>query len=225
MCCGSCISPTPSTPIARTRAARCRRRGAIVVQSYLEGTRYAAADQALLLFVAEHILTALERKNSQAELEQRVVDRTRELAETNTDLEQQVAERLRGEHLQATLYKIAALANTDEDSERFYRHIHLAVGQLLNAENFYIALLSSDGTQLEFPYFVDAHDTAPATLGRSLGECVIRHGRPLLADAAEVARLEAEGELDPTPGDRTFSVCWLGVSLLDSGGVIGVGGG
>ncbi|HSM10946.1 MAG TPA: EAL domain-containing protein [Lysobacter sp.] len=201
-------------------------RGAIVVQSYLEGTRYTAADQALLSFVAEHILTALERKNSQAELEQRVVDRTRELAESNTDLEQQVAERLRGEHLQATLYKIAALANTDEDSERFYRHIHLAVGQLLNAENFYIALLSSDGTQLEFPYFVDAHDTAPATrpLGRSLSEYVIRHGRPLLAGATEVARLEAEGELDPTPSDRTFSVCWLGVPLLDSGGVIGVVG-
>ncbi|MHB8911941.1 MAG: bifunctional diguanylate cyclase/phosphodiesterase [Lysobacter sp.] len=199
-------------------------RGAVVVQSYLEGIQYTAADQALLSFVAEHILTALERKRGQAELEHRVAERTQQLAEANADLQQQVAERLRGEHLQATLYRIAALANTDESSERFYRHIHHAVGELLNAENFYIALLSSDGSQLEFPYFVDARDPAPPPrpIGRSVSEYVIRHGRPLLADGAEVARLEAQGELVTTQTDRSLAVCWLGVPLLDSEGVIGL---
>ncbi|HEY5614334.1 MAG TPA: EAL domain-containing protein [Lysobacter sp.] len=199
-------------------------RGAVVVQSYLEGIQYTAADQALLSFVAEHILTALERKHGQAELEQRVIERTQQLAAANTDLQQQVRERLRGEHLQSTLYKIAALANTDESSERFYRHIHHAVGELLNAENFYIALLSRDGSQLEFPYFVDVQDVAPSPrpIGRSLSDYVMRHGNALLADGAEVARLEALDEIDVTPSDRTLSVCWLGVPLLDSDGVIGV---
>jgi len=199
-------------------------RGAVVVQSYLEGIQYTAADQALLSFVADHILTALERKRGQAELEQRVADRTHQLAEANAGLQQQVAERLRAEHLQATLYRIAALANTDESSERFYRHIHQAVGELINAENFYIALLSDDRTQLEFPYFVDAQDHAPPPrpVGRSVSEYVIRHGRPLLADGAEVARLEAQGELEVTH-DRAQAVCWLGVPLLDSSeGVTGV---
>ena len=199
-------------------------RGAVVVQSYLEGIQYTAADQALLSFVADHILTALERKRGQAELEQHVVERTQQLAEANADLQKQVFERLRAEHLQATLYRIAALANTDDSSERFYRHIHHAVGELLNAENFYIALLSSDGSQLEFPYFVDALDHAPPPrpIGRSVSEYVIRHGRPLLADGAEVARLEAQGELDVMQTGRSQSVCWLGVPLLDNEGVIGL---
>ena len=199
-------------------------RGAVVVQSYLDGIVYTAADQALLSYVAEHILTALERKNSQSELEQRVVDRTHELAEANAGLQQQVAERLRGEHLQATLYRIAALANTDESSERFYRHIHHAVGELINAENFYIALLSSDGSQLEFPYFVDAQDPAPSPrpIGRSVSEYVIRHGRLLLADGAEITRLEAQGELEVMHTGRSQALCWLGVPLMDSEGVIGV---
>ena len=111
-----------------------RVRGALVVQSYLEGTQYTTAEMSLLAFVAEHVLTALERKTSQAELERRVAERTRQLAETNVELRREVAERERGERLQAALYQIAALTNSEDTSERFYRHVHAIVGELINAE-------------------------------------------------------------------------------------------
>jgi diguanylate cyclase (GGDEF)-like protein len=198
--------------------------GAVVVQSYLPGVGFTAADKALLMFVAEHILTALERKYAKEALEQRVEQRTRELAEVNSNLRIQVAERERAEHLQATLYRIAALANVDESSERFYRHIHLAVGELLNTENFYIALLSRDGTQLEFPYFIDAHTNGkpPRPLGRGLSEYVMRQGRAALVGHDEFARLLRAGEVDASAQSSPASVCWLGVPLLDSERVIGV---
>ncbi|MGV8923049.1 MAG: EAL domain-containing protein [Thermomonas sp.] len=199
--------------------------GALVVQSYQPNVaRYTVADQTLLAFVGEHILTALERKQSREELERRVAERTHQLAESNADLQEQVRERLRGEHLQATLYRIAALANTDESSERFYRQIHQAVGELLNVENFYIALLSADGTQLEFPYFVDDKDVArpPRPMGRGLSEYVIRHGRPLLADLPQVKRLIALGELVESRNVGTPSLSWLGVPLFGNDGVIGL---
>lgn len=51
--------------------------GAMVVQSYDEPDLYTRDDQALLSFVGTHILTALERKRAQEELERR----TAELAE------------------------------------------------------------------------------------------------------------------------------------------------
>ncbi len=198
--------------------------GAVVVQSYVQGMQYTAAEQTLLSFVAEHILNALERKRGQAELEWLVADRTQQLAQTNADLQQQVAERLRGEHLQATLYKIAALANTDESSEHFYRHIHLAVGELLNAENFYIALLSTDERYLEFPYWVDAFDAPPPprALRRGLSEYVIRKGTALLSDLKMDQQLVQAGEIDPIPASDPLSLFWLGVPLLDSGRVIGL---
>ncbi len=199
--------------------------GALVVQSYQHGVaRYSLADQALLAFVGEHILTALERKQGREELERRVAERTHQLAEANAGLQEQVRERQRGEHLQATLYRIAALANTDESSENFYRHIHQAVGELLNVENFYIALVSADGAQLEFPYFVDAQDNARTQrpIGRGLSEYVIRHGRALLADPAEVERLSALGELAMSPTVGSPSRSWLGVPLLGNDGVIGL---
>jgi len=199
--------------------------GALVVQSYQAGaTHYTVADQALLAFVGEHILTALERKQGREELERRVTERTQQLANANADLQEQVYERQRSAHLQATLYRIAALAHTAESSEVFYRHIHQAVGELFNVENFYIALVSADGTQLEFPYVVDVEDgqRPPRLIGRGLSEYVIRHNRPLLADRAEIARLSALGELAISPALGSPSQSWLGVPLPDHDGVIGL---
>jgi hypothetical protein len=54
-------------------------RGAVVVQSYDPAVRYSEADQALLGYVAQHILSALNRRDQQAELERRVHLRTHEL--------------------------------------------------------------------------------------------------------------------------------------------------
>lgn len=199
--------------------------GALVVQSHDEDVRYSERDQALLSFVAEHILTALERKQAQAELERRVEDRTQELALANRDLQNQVTERLRGEHLQAMLYRIAALSSSEDgDGRSFYRHIHRAVGELVNVENFYIAMVDDSGTQLEFPYSVDDKDVGrePRPLGRGLSEYVIRHGRTLLADRPMLESLWASGEIELRVAASSPAVSWLGAPLIVDDGVIGL---
>ncbi len=199
--------------------------GALVVQSYQEGVRYTASDRAVLSFVAEHVLNALERKRGQEELEQRVADRTRELAEANARLQEQILERERAAHLQATLYRIAALSNAEETDERFYRAIHLAVGELINAESFYIALVSDDDGMLHFPYSVDAagERRIARPMGHGLSEYVIRHGSTLLIDDAGVQQLIARGELAPSARTAgTPALCWLGVPLLGAQGVMGL---
>src|SRR5690606_30325293 len=132
-----------------------------------------------LEFVASHILTALELKRSTELLERNVEARTRELAAVNRALQQEVIERERAERLQAALYQIAQLASADADPGQFYSSIHGIVGGLLNADNFFIALLSEDGLRLEFPYYIDtrlrrAREGRP--LGRGLTELVLRRG-------------------------------------------------
>jgi diguanylate cyclase (GGDEF)-like protein len=198
--------------------------GALVVQSYKEGVHYTTSDRAVLAFVAEHVLNALERKSGQEELEQRVAERTSQLAEANSQLQEQIAERERAAHLQATLYRIAALTNNHESDERFYRHIHMAVGELINAENFYIALLTPDGQTLEFPYYVDAGKESRFSrpLARGLTECVIRKGATLLLDQHAADALIAQGEVVPSTAHSSRSVCWLGVPLLGPSQVMGV---
>lgn len=204
--------------------------GGLVVQTYVEGFRFSETDKALLGFVAEHVLNALERKQGQAELERRVRERTLQLAEANANLREKIDGLERAEHLQATLYRIAALANSDEGSDRFYRQIHAAVGELLYAENFYIGLLADDREHLEFPYYADAHDPnqPPRRLGRGLTEYVMRSGSAIVVDEAEFVALTERGEIEPmlaigrVTSDSPSTVCWVGAPLLDSDGVFGV---
>jgi diguanylate cyclase (GGDEF)-like protein len=197
--------------------------GALVVQTYDADIHYSAEDRALLEFVGSHILTALERKQDKDDLEERVRSRTLELAEVNRGLQQEVQERQRAERLQAALFHIAQLATEDIDQGEFYRRVHVVVGELLNAQNFFIALLSDDQQWLEFPYFVDERVSVVKSrpLGRGLSEYVLRHGEPLMGRRADIDALGQLGEVE-LQHPSTRAVCWLGVPLLVADEVIGL---
>lgn len=197
--------------------------GALVVQSYQEGTIYTLEDRALLEFVGSHILTALERKQTQGELEQRVQTRTLELAEANSGLQQEVLERRRAEQLQRALFQLAQLATADIDENEFYARTHAVVGALLNAENFFIALLSEDRQMLEFPYYVDAGSSRALArpFGHGLSEYVMRQAKPFLGRLADVDALSQQGEV-VTHNIGTPAACWLGVPLVVGDEVIGL---
>ena len=196
--------------------------GALVVQSYEESVRYSEEDRSLLGFVASHVLTALERKQSKDALEQRVQLRTLELADANRGLQLEVEERQRAERLQAALFRIAELATADISQAEFYRQVHAVVGTLINARNFFIALLSDDGTALEYPYAVDesgeSYDARP--VGRGLSEYVIRNGTSIF-QTNDVLVLADRGEIDlDTVG--ALATWWLGVPLQVGDEVIGL---
>ncbi|MDQ6646259.1 MAG: EAL domain-containing protein [Pseudomonadota bacterium] len=195
--------------------------GGIVMQSYRTDTHYSRQDLELLTYVAQHVQTALERREAHIELGRRVTDRTAALREANRVLRQQVLQRQRGERLQAALFRIAELANTSESLDTFYAASHKIISGLLYARNFYIALVNEGNGFLSFPYSADEVDSArPARAdGRGVTEYVLRHAKPLLADMQEIDRLIAIGEIDHF-GPR--SVCWLGVPLIRDGNAIGV---
>lgn len=196
-------------------------RGAVVVQSYVQRERYAADDEALLAFVASHILTAVDRKQSVAALEARVAERTAELARANAGLRHEVAVRQRAERLQWALYRLAELALAPTTLEAFLAAAHGIIGSLINARNCYVALLDERTGLLTFPYSVDERTPAPEPRAPARGatEYVLRTGRPLLADRPTLDALAAAGELVEF-GDR--ATCWLGVPLLRGDRAVGV---
>lgn len=196
-------------------------RGAIVVQSYLPDSRYSEEDRAILNYVAQHILTALERKQAQSELESRVVDRTRELAAAIGDLQQEVSERQRGEKLQRALFDIAEGAAAAESMGDFYASVHGIVGGLLNARNFYIALIADDAVELEFPYSVDEiNPVRPRRpMAKGMTEYVLRTSRAMLANRAKIDELVASGDVQRF---GTRAAYWLGVPLICADVAVGV---
>lgn len=195
--------------------------GAIVVQSYEHRVRYNEADRTLLGYVAQHILTAMDRRQAQVQLERQVERRTLELQRANHSLQDEVVERRRAEKLQLALFNIAEMAMSAESLAQFYVQVHGVVGTLLDARNFYIALVDEAGEGLEFVYSVDEYSPARAArpFSKGLTEYIVRNRQPLLASREHIDALRASGSVNEF-GARSH--CWLGVPLLSDDDVVGV---
>ncbi len=122
------------------------------------------------------------------------------------------AERRKVEKVQAATYRISEAALAVQSLEQLYRAIHEIVGELMQANNFYIALFDAAAETLSFPYFIDEHDEAPAPkkLGKGLTEYVLRTEKPLLASQEAFDELVKSGEVELI---GTPFIDWLGAPL------------
>ena len=133
----------------------------------------------------------------------------------------------RSETLLTVLYRISNTVHVTRDLPDLYAAIHAILRDVIDATNFFIALVDAEGDRLGFPYFEDTVDrqaydidniSDPGT--RSLSLEVIRSGRPLLVRKDEL------GALFPgRPGAGvvgTAAEIWLGVPLVVEGKIIGV---
>ena len=135
----------------------------------------------------------------------------------------EITDRRRAEALQAAVYQISESANKAVSLEELYESVHSIIGQVMPAQNFYIALYDEASDLLSFPYYVDEVDgsaSIPATPpGRGMTEYILRTGTPLLSDAANFEELARMGEVElvgpPSP-------IWIGAPLIVEGRTIGV---
>ena len=126
----------------------------------------------------------------------------------------------KAQRIQTAIYRIAGAVNTTKDLQELYRAIHEIVGELMHAENLYIAVKSETTGLLSFPYFVDEVDPQPPPRlpHKGLTEYVIRTGKPLLASPDVFNDLLSRGEVENL---GTPSLDWLGVPLIAGGKTLG----
>jgi two-component system cell cycle sensor histidine kinase/response regulator CckA len=132
-----------------------------------------------------------------------------------------ITEQRRAARIQHAAFLITEAANTADNLQDLFHAIHGIVGELMPAENFYIALHDPLTNTVSFPYFVDQVDIpdAPRPPGRGLTDYVLRTGRPLLATPERFLDLERKGEVELV-GEASLD--WLGVPLRTGDRTIGV---
>lgn len=132
-----------------------------------------------------------------------------------------IKERRQAEKIQSVISKVAQSTSSSRNLNDLYKKIHLALGELMPVDNFYIALYNSRADLMEFPYYIDQYDSIPAPHppGHGLTEYVMRTAKPLLASPEGLEALVQAGEVKRIGSP---SLDWLGVPLIVENRTIGV---
>lgn len=123
-----------------------------------------------------------------------------------------ISERKAAEELQKALYLISETVNSSLDLEKLYLSVHQIIGQLILAENFFIAIYDENSDTVTFPYHVDEKDKNPGPRknGKGLTEYVIRTGQAVVVSEVDHDKLIREGKVRKI---GVLHVNWLGVPL------------
>ncbi|MBK7173142.1 MAG: PAS domain S-box protein [Bacteroidales bacterium] len=103
----------------------------------------------------------------------------------------------------------------------FFKVMKNELGVLVDTTNFIFALYEEKNDMLTAPFMEDEKDEIAPTwsAARSLTGYVVKQGKTVLLNKAEISKLAAESIIDiiGTPAE-----CWLGVPLISSKKVLGV---
>ena len=145
------------------------------------------------------------------------------------ELEARDAAHERAERVQSALYRIAETAGTARDMAAFYAAIHQIVGELIYADNFFIALYDEARQRINFPFYRDEVDPdipdpnvwEPFGEGNAAGSTayVLRHGSPELMTTARLRKLAKTGEVRMVGAE---SLEWMGAPLKSDEKIVGV---
>lgn len=126
--------------------------------------------------------------------------------------------------MHSALLEITDLAYKCENLDDFYFRLHQVVLTLIDAENFFVALIDRDKEVLNFVFHKDQEDVNPGSfplkkLDGSLSALVLSRGKPLLITPKKDQRLNNAG-LIKLHGNA--GVDWLGVPLIEDKIVVGL---
>jgi GAF domain-containing protein/CheY-like chemotaxis protein len=167
--------------------------GVIAVQTYREDRRYASEDLDLLVFVAQHVGSALVRARAIEETRQR-----------NAEL--------------AIVNEIGSALAQQLDFQAIIELVGERIRAMFESSDMYIALYDQATNLLRFDYEIaggERQDTQPYELGPGLTSELIRSRQPLLLRTVE--EIYAHGAIvDAVPAQS-----WLGVPILAGDKVLG----
>ncbi|AZG71933.1 diguanylate cyclase domain-containing protein [Shewanella livingstonensis] len=200
--------------------------GVLVVQSYNEANTYGELELELMGFICHHISGVMERLEHHQQLEQAIIERTKELSQAYEKVKKEITERVKAEELQKVLFEIADLSASNVLQQDFYLRLHNIISQLIPAHNCFISLID-DNNMLSFPFYVSqmtAEYPASRPMQDGLTEYILQHKLPRLLSAKDITRMVSMGEIyaqSPQLNKTDRMHQWIGIPLIINGDVAG----
>jgi PAS domain S-box-containing protein len=138
-----------------------------------------------------------------------------------TGIIRDITRRKRTELENHILYEITQGITSTSNLDELLKLIHMALGKVVYAENFFIALINERNGLFSFPYFIDKVDAIPlpTSMDKSCSSYVFRTKKPFLFNQIEFEKLEKLNEIElvgfPSPS-------WIGIPLQTPSKVLGV---
>jgi len=139
--------------------------------------------------------------------------------DTVNQLEKVVAKLEQSSKVQDSLFEIAELIFTTDNIDEFYQQLHLSIGRLTFANNFFIALQADDKKSLILPYCADEKDEvlqneriSLETTIPSISGYVLKTNKPLLIHKDQIAQKITNNEFHII---GSLPQAWLGVPFGD----------
>jgi len=204
--------------------------GVLALQSYKKQI-FNQKNSELLEFIGSHLVTAIDRVQSRELLESSIQNRTQKLQEANQKLQREIIERQKSEKLQCALLAISELTASSLDLDSFYQKLHQEIKQLINANSFYVALLTNNNKDIEFPFYVEEDIILSqfCCANKGLALLVLDIAKPILVKHNEVTTLTHDDKLHTQPLNSNYinngvatPDAYLGVPLHIDGKISGV---
>ena len=131
-----------------------------------------------------------------------------------------ITERKRVEKVNSVMLHIARAVNVSYNLEELFDNIREQLSQIINTNNFFIALYDHKTNRICLPYFrdeKDSFDTFPVE--KTISSIVFKEKRSLLLKENEILRLIENGEIIQV---GSLAKVWLGIPLLVEGKVLGI---
>jgi len=137
-----------------------------------------------------------------------------------------ISERKQSERLNTVLCNISKAANSDISLNQLYPLIHQELNNIIDATNFFIALVDVEKDEMSFPYHKDEKDndfpTRRLSQANNLTAYIIRSVQSLLVNQKQIVKMADEGDIKlESVGIVTADTQWLGVPLKIKNKIIG----
>ncbi|NMP30744.1 EAL domain-containing protein [Thalassotalea sp. M1531] len=203
--------------------------GVIALQSYDHNLYFDDRDCQLLEFIAEHIVTAIDRVKSRAMLEQCIEQRTRKLTDANRRLQMEISERQKAENMHQVLLEVSAVVASTKELSEVFSKVHQQIARLITSQSFYIATKVSGSKELSFPYYQDevVVDIDASKRTEIFVELALKAAKPVLISQGQMITLNHDGTKERMPYLLNFDKknqpqTWLAAPLMENNQAIGV---